>query len=133
METILPWVKSGKYLGSKMTNIMDGFSQDTRIKRAQYIERNCDNLQDFAFAHPQLKSKINRIYNSTFSGSVLWDLSPGMSRCWKTPVQSLSDSCGTCPIMLTDILWNHWVAGTLEACYLEDIFPSSTQLRNPPN
>ena len=25
---ILPWVKSGKYLGSKLTNIVDGFSQD---------------------------------------------------------------------------------------------------------
>jgi hypothetical protein len=71
----LPWVKSGKYLGSKMTNIMYGFSQDTRIKRAQYIERNCDILQEFSFAHPQLKSKINRIYNSSFPGSVLWDLS----------------------------------------------------------
>ena len=28
----LPWVKSGKYLGSKMTNIMDGFSQEKEYK-----------------------------------------------------------------------------------------------------
>jgi hypothetical protein len=71
---ILPWVKSGKYLGSKLTNIVDGFSQDIKIKRAQYIERNCELLQEFGFAHPDVKSKINRIYNTSFPGSILWDL-----------------------------------------------------------
>ena len=70
----LPWVKSAKYLGSKMTNILDGYQEDVKCKRAQYIERNCELLQEFPLAHPLLKCKINRIYNSSFYGSVTWDL-----------------------------------------------------------
>ena len=53
---------------------MDGYSADTRIKRAQYIDKNRDLLQEFRFVHPQVKSKINMIYNSSFYGSNLWDL-----------------------------------------------------------
>ena len=59
---------------SNLTNIVDGYSQDTKIKRAQYIERNCELLQEFGFAHTEVKSKINRIYNTSFPGSILWDL-----------------------------------------------------------
>ena len=70
----LPWVKSGKYLGCKLTNIQDGYSQDAKIKRAQYIEKNCELIQEFGFAHPEVKTKINRIYNTSFPGSILWDL-----------------------------------------------------------
>ena len=70
----MPWVKSGKYLGCKITNIQDGYAQDVRIKRAQYIEKNCELLQEFGFAHPMVKCNLNRIYNSSFSGSILWNL-----------------------------------------------------------
>ena len=70
----LPWVKSGKYLGGKLTNIQDGYSQDAKIKRAQYIEKNCELIQEFGFAHPEVKTQINRIYNTSFPGSILWDL-----------------------------------------------------------
>ena len=31
-------------------------------------------IQEFYFAHPEIKTKINRIYNTSYSGSVLWDL-----------------------------------------------------------
>ena len=48
----LPWVKSAKYLGNKVTGIMDGLSQDIKIKRARYIERNVELNQEFYFAHP---------------------------------------------------------------------------------
>ena len=71
----LPWVKDAKYLGNTISNIVDGLSKDVKIKRAMFIERNCDILQEFPFAHPSVKCRINRIYNSSFPGSVLWDLS----------------------------------------------------------
>ena len=29
--------------------------------------------QEFGFAHPEIKCKLNQIYNSSFSGSMLWD------------------------------------------------------------
>ena len=54
--------------------IQDGYSKDTRIKRAQFIEKNCELIQEFGFAHPEVKTKINRIYNTSFPGSTLWDL-----------------------------------------------------------
>ena len=38
----LPWVKSDKYIGCNITNIQDGYNQDVKIKRAQYIEKNCE-------------------------------------------------------------------------------------------
>ena len=44
------------------------------IKRAQYINRNNELCQEFYFAQPETKFHINRIYNSHFTGSSLWDL-----------------------------------------------------------
>ena len=70
----LPWVEEAKYLGGQLTNIPDGYQQDVRVKRACFIERNCDLNQEFPMAHPEVKCKMNRIYNSSFPGSVLWDL-----------------------------------------------------------
>ena len=44
------------------------------MKKAKYVERNNELNQEFPYAHPDIKCKINRIYNSSFSGSVLYDL-----------------------------------------------------------
>ena len=73
-DDFLPWVTSAKYLGNKLVNIIDGQSQDIKEKRARFIERNVELNQEFIFAHPEIKSKINHIYNSSFPGSQLWDL-----------------------------------------------------------
>ena len=43
-------------------------------KRARYISRNIEINQEFHFAHPKTKFKVNMIWNSHFSGHVLWDL-----------------------------------------------------------
>ena len=91
----LPWVKGGKYLGSRITSSMDGYAADTKIKRAQYIEKNCDLLQEFRFVHPQVKSKINMIYNSSFPGSILWDLTSRnvrmLENSWSVSVRYMWD------------------------------------------
>ena len=47
---------------------------DLKIKRAEYISKNNDILQEFGFSHPKTKMLINSIYNSHFYGSSLWDL-----------------------------------------------------------
>ena len=47
---------------------------DLKIKRADYISKNNDILQEFGFSHPKTKILINSIFNSHFSGSSLWDL-----------------------------------------------------------
>ena len=53
---------------------MDGMRQDMKEKRARYISRNIELNQEFSFAHPKTKFKVNLIWNSHFSGHVLWDL-----------------------------------------------------------
>ena len=102
-------VKGGKYLGSRITSTMDGYSADTRIKRAQYIEKNCDLIQEFMFVHPQVKSKINMIYNSSFYGSILWDLA-------SRNVKMLENSWSVSIRYMWDILLNHLAAPTQKAC-----------------
>ena len=67
--------ESANYLGNTITSEINGLLDDTKIKRARYIEKNSEILQEFFFAHPKVKCNINRIYNSSFPGSVLWDLS----------------------------------------------------------
>ena len=76
----LPWVKSAKYLGGEITNVLDGYKKDVKCKRAQFIDRNCEIIQEFCLAHPHIKCRLNRIYNSAFFGSVLWDLTIDATR-----------------------------------------------------
>ena len=69
----LPWEYSAKHLGNKIVNEMNGLKQDIREKWARYISQNNELLQEFSFAHPRTKFKVNKIFNSHFSGQVLWD------------------------------------------------------------
>ena len=67
---------------------------------ARYIEKNCDINQEFKFANPEIKTKINHIYNSSFPGSILWDLtsrniqmlfnswSVSVRHMWNIPLQT---------------------------------------------
>ena len=57
-----------------MTSIQDGYQKDATSKRSQFIDRNINLNQEFSLAHPELKSRINQIYNDSFYGSILWDL-----------------------------------------------------------
>jgi hypothetical protein len=67
-----PWVDQLKNLGNIVSNTINGGQLDIKIKRAKYIDKNKSLLQEFYFAHPQTKVKVNNIYNSHFSGSQLW-------------------------------------------------------------
>ena len=69
----LPWVDSAKYLGNNITSVMDGMISDCKMKRAKFIQRNCELIQEFRIAHPAVKCSINSIYNSSFPGALLWD------------------------------------------------------------
>ena len=73
-DDLLPWVEKGKHLGNTLENVVNGMKLDMTMKRAQYIGKNNEISQEFYFAHCETKFKINRIYNSHFTGSPLWDL-----------------------------------------------------------
>ena len=70
----LQWVSSGKQLGITLENKIDGLKADTRKKRAEYINKNNELLQEFSFSRPKTTIRIHSIYNSHLSGSCLWDL-----------------------------------------------------------
>ena len=70
----LPWVKEGLHLGNHIENQYNGMTRDIRIKRAGYIDRNCELLQEFLFSHPKSRLEANKIFNSHFTGSPIWDL-----------------------------------------------------------
>ena len=72
---MLPWVDSVKHLGNTIENKTNGIlSQDIRVKRAQFIQRCNEIIQELYFAHPRTKLQINCIYNTHFTGSVIWNL-----------------------------------------------------------
>ena len=70
----LPWTEKFKHLGVTIGNKIDGCYQDIPIKNAQYISKNIELNQEFHFAHPLTKLKLNQIHNSHYYGSPLWDL-----------------------------------------------------------
>ena len=70
----LPWVTSAKHLGITLENKIDGMRKDILIKRADFIKKNNEIIQEFHFSHPETKIKLNSIYNSHFTGSCLWNL-----------------------------------------------------------
>ena len=45
------------------------------VKRARYIQRCSEILQEFHFVKPDVKMSLHTIYNSHFTGSPCWDMS----------------------------------------------------------
>ena len=76
----LPWVDNCKHLGNNLKNVIDGCHEDMRIKAAKYVSKNIELNQEFYFSHPRTKIEINKIWNTHFTGSPLWNLfSDGLS------------------------------------------------------
>ena len=69
----LPWVNSIQHLGTTITNDKELLASDVMQKRAAFINRNNELLQEFHFAHPKSLMKINSIYNSSYYRCVLWN------------------------------------------------------------
>ena len=57
----LPWDKTGKHVGNHIQNSIDGMKYDMNIKRAKYIDKNCEIQQEFSFAHPKTKILANQL------------------------------------------------------------------------
>ena len=70
----LPWVNSGKHLGNTIESTVNGMQLDLKQKRAAYISKNNELLQEFGFSHPDTLLKVNSIYNTHFTGSPLWNI-----------------------------------------------------------
>ena len=62
-------------------------------KRARYIQFNNELMQEFSFTRSCTKAFINRVFNSHFYGSVLWNLyekeSSMVFNTWSTSVRKM--------------------------------------------
>ena len=68
----LPWVEKVVHLGMTLTNQKNILEADMSIKKARYVARNIELNQEFYFATPETKIKINELYNSSWFGSVIY-------------------------------------------------------------
>ena len=62
----LPWVNEMKHLGTVISNDPDVMVHDIMQKRAVYINRNNELIQEFHFAHASTRIKINNSFNTSF-------------------------------------------------------------------
>ena len=77
----LPWTNKFKHLGMFLQDKINGCELDMSIKNGQYCAKNIELNQEFSFAHPYTKVKVNNIYNSHSYRSPLWNLfCPGAVR-----------------------------------------------------
>ena len=61
-----------------------------KVKNGKYIDKNNSLCQEFHYAHPKVKTKLNGIYNSHFTGSQLWKLgSKGLDKLEATYNRSI--------------------------------------------
>ena len=59
----LPWGKSAKHLGCKITTEKGGHLKSVLMeKRAIYINKVNELSQEFRFAHPSTRVRINNIF-----------------------------------------------------------------------
>ena len=70
---------------------MNGMQKDISVERAKYINRQNNLNQEFYFAHPVTKFTVNRIYNTDFTGSPLWDFTSdtfeSLGKTWNVSVR----------------------------------------------
>ena len=70
----LPWVDTAKHLGCRFRPKNHGLLRDLMEKRALHINKVNELNQEFHYAHPLSKVKINKFFNTHFYGSQLWNL-----------------------------------------------------------
>ena len=92
----LPWVESLKHLGTTIMNTNEGgcsLDQDILEKRALYIAKNNELNQEFYYAHPKTKVWINNIYNTSFYGAPLWDMTSRnferLEKTWNVSIRTM--------------------------------------------
>jgi hypothetical protein len=90
----LPWKENVNHLGFTLTR--DGSSaSDTMEKRASFISNVYNLNQEFAFANPEVRLKMCRLYNTSFYGSNCWEFRSKeidrFSKTWNVNLRILFD------------------------------------------
>ena len=82
-------------MGNNLENKYNGMARDIKVKRASYIDKNCELLQEFIFSHPIARFQTNVIYNFHFTGSSIWDLfsqeAKMLENTWNVSIRRMSE------------------------------------------
>ena len=60
-----------KHFEYYIVNKIDGLNRDIKIKRAEYISKNNEIIQEFSDRHPKTIFKLSKKYNTH---SLLWNM-----------------------------------------------------------
>ena len=86
----LPWVESAVHLGHVLHQ-SGTMEQDTRTKRAKFIDESVEVRETFGFASPSEVLRAVKLYFGSNYGSMLWKLGSGMAtryfNAWTTFVK----------------------------------------------
>ena len=90
----LPWKDKVNHLGFTLSSDCS-LNFDIQNKRASFISRQYSLNQEFAFANPDNKLRMCRLYNTAFYGSNCWDFSSEefgkFARSWNVNLRILFD------------------------------------------
>ena len=91
---VLPWKEKVNHLGFTLTSDRSSAS-DIMEKRATFISTVYSLNQEFAFASPEIRLKMCRLYNTAFYGSNCWEFSSNQmdsfSKTWNVNLRILYD------------------------------------------
>ena len=91
----LPWVSNADHLGVHINMNINGLSEDINRKRASYIQRNNEIIQETPKTHPKLRCQINALFNTSFYGAQIWDLfnksSESLYNTWNISIRKMFD------------------------------------------
>ena len=91
----LPWVSNADHLGVHINININGLSEDIQRKRASYIQRNNEIIQETPKSHPNLRCQINSLFNTSFYGAQIWDLfdksSESLYNTWNISIRKMFD------------------------------------------
>ena len=86
----LPWVASGLHLGQTLHE-SGTMEQDSRVKRATFIQESTDIRETFSFANPVEVLRAVKVFASSWYGSMLWEFKGIMVKqvfnAWSTCVK----------------------------------------------
>ena len=71
---ILPWASNGNHLMIQINSKIDDLSHDILRKRASFIQRNDEIIQETPKTHSKLRCEINTLFNTSFYGAQIRDL-----------------------------------------------------------
>ena len=89
----LPLVSSVKHLGITIENKINGLKKDILVKRANFINKNNEIIQEFHFSHPETRIKLITFITLTSQDPVCGIFSAGNQSWWKIPGMCQLDSC----------------------------------------